>query len=140
SGRPPNSISYLCAMRPLSRAARVSEGRTTVPGGRGRRRPLAPQAELLDQGPVARAILALQVAQVAPALPDELEQTSPRAVVLLGARDVLDELVDAGRDQRDLHLGRSGVAFVGRRALDDLDLFLFGQRHVGAGLLSRRRP
>src|SRR5262245_22535784 len=85
-------------------------------------------------------VLALEIAKVAAALPDELQQPAPRAVILLVDLDVLDELVDAGCDQRDLHLGRPRVALMGRGTLDDLDLFLFGQRHLGAGLLSRGRP
>src|SRR5215216_3368891 len=107
-------------MRPLSRYVTSQRREDDRARQRGRVRRLAPQAELLDQGPVARVILALEVSKMAAALPDQLEQPAPRAVVLLVDLDVLDELVDARRDQRDLHLGRPGVALVGCRALDDL--------------------
>src|SRR4029079_2594137 len=128
--------SYLCGMGPLYRYLTCRRREDDQPRRRGAScRRLAPQAELLDQGPIAGVVLALQVPEVPAALADQLEQAAPRAVVLLVDFDVLDELVDAGRDQRDLHLGRPGVTLVGRRPLDDLGFFLFGQRHLGPGLL-----
>src|SRR5262245_95245 len=67
-----------------------------------------------------------------PALADQLEQATPRMVVVLVLFQVLDELVDAAREQRDLDLGRAGIPFVGVVLGDDLFLVLLrqGQRAI----------
>ena len=75
---------------------------------------LAAEAELLDERPIAVHVVPVEVVQQAPALAHEHQQAAARVVVLLVLAQVLGELVDAGREQRDLDLGRPGVALVGR--------------------------
>ena len=73
---------------------------------------LAAQAELADQRAVALEILLLEVVQEAPAAADEHQQAAARVVVVLVLAQVLGEVVDAARQQRDLDLGGAGVALV----------------------------
>src|SRR3954468_14169600 len=67
---------------------------------------LAPEAELLNQRAVGLDVLALEVVQEPAAPAHELEQSAERVVVLRVRAEVLRELVDAPREQRDLHLRR----------------------------------
>jgi len=53
-------------------------------------------------------------------LAHQLEQATSGVVVLLVGLEVLGELTDALGEERDLHLGRTGVAVVGAVFLDDL--------------------
>src|SRR5699024_6465707 len=85
------------------------------------------QAEAFDQALVAAAVVALQVAEQALALVDQLQQAAARMVILLVGLEVLGQLRDAGRQQRHLDLGRTGV--VGRSAVIGNDL---------AGLFNRQ--
>ena len=71
---------------------------------------LAAQAELRDKGAVALQVGSLQVAEQATALADHLQQATAGVVVLAVVAQVLGELVDALGEQRDLDLGRAGVA------------------------------
>jgi hypothetical protein len=41
---------------------------------------------------------------VTPALTDQLQQSSPRMFIVLVVLQVLDQLIDPGRQQRDLDL------------------------------------
>src|SRR5215475_2149148 len=80
----------------------------------------APEAELLDQGAVALDVRTLEIAQQAAPLPHELEQAAPRMMVLRVRAHVLRELVDAGGQERHLHLGRAGVGAVAAVLAEDL--------------------
>jgi len=44
-----------------------------------------------------------------PALPNQLEQTAPGMLVVLVELEVFYKMVDAGGQQRDLHLWRTGI-------------------------------
>src|SRR5687768_13106951 len=70
---------------------------------------LATQAEFLDQGLVALAILLLQIVEQAAAAVHELEQATAAVVVFLVGLEVAAELFDAGGDQGDLDFRRTGV-------------------------------
>ena len=70
---------------------------------------LAPEAELLDQRAVALEILALEIVQQATAPSNELEQAAPRIVILRVGPQVLGELVDPSREERDLDRRRTRV-------------------------------
>jgi hypothetical protein len=85
---------------------------------------LRPRTELGDERAVALDVGALEIAQQTPALADEHEQPAAGVMVLLVRTQVLGELVDPAREQRDLHLGRPGVA-LGTAVLADQLLLLF---------------
>src|SRR5690606_11964012 len=74
----------------------------------------ATQTEALDEAAVAVDVDLLQVAEQATALADEEEQTTTAVVVVLVLLEVLGEVLDALREERDLHLGRTGVALARR--------------------------
>src|SRR5699024_2984826 len=90
----------------LSRARPYAGGAVPDPSGTAPLRRSAAQAEALDQRPVALDVGLLEVAQQALALADEQQQTTTGVVVVLVLARVLGELLDAVRQQRDLHLGR----------------------------------
>ena len=74
---------------------------------------LPPQAEVLDQLPISLDVLFLQVVQEPPTPADEPQETPARVVVLLVRPEVLGELLDPARQERDLHLRRAGVGVAG---------------------------
>src|SRR5699024_8572237 len=80
--------------------------------GLGRVRSAA-QSEALDQAAVAVDVNLLQVPEEATALADEEQQTTTAVVVVLVLLQVLGEVLDALRQQRDLDLGRTGVTLSG---------------------------
>src|SRR5262245_35415696 len=69
----------------------------------------AANAELLDQMLVAALVGALEIIEQLATLRDELEQAAPRVVVFHVRLEMLREVVDAFRQDRDLHLGGAGV-------------------------------
>src|SRR5438045_122541 len=91
---------------------------------------LAPQAELADQRAVALEIVLLEVVQEAAAAADEHQQAAARVMVVLVLAQVLREMVDPVREQRDLHPGGAGVVLVAPELRDDLALLLSGHGHV----------
>src|ERR1700686_3857450 len=72
-------------------------------------RDLAAQAEIGDELAVALDVLAGEVGEQAPALTDLHEQAAAAVMVLLVDLQVLGELVDRGRQNRDLDVGGPGV-------------------------------
>src|SRR6478752_1750084 len=94
----------------------------------------ATEAEALDDRAVALDLGLLQVVQQTTALADEQQQTTTAVVVVLVLLEVLREVADAVAEQRDLHLGRAGVA-LGRGVLGDdllLGLRVGTDRHAGS--------
>src|SRR3546814_4420919 len=76
---------------------------------------LPAQAELLDEGLVARGILAVQVIEQAAAAVDNLQQTTTAVVVVLVGLEVLGQVHDAGGEQGDLDFRRAGVVVADRK-------------------------
>ena len=70
---------------------------------------LLAQLELLGDGLITAHVGGLQVIQQAAALTDHQQQATAGAVILLGSLQMLGQMVDAVRKQRDLHVGRTGV-------------------------------
>src|SRR6266511_3604804 len=101
---------------------------------------LPPQAELLNEGAIALEVALLQVLQEPPAAADELEQAAARVVVLRVRPQVLGQLVDASRQQRDLHFRRAGVALGVAVLADDLQLRFLGQSQFFLLLQRLRNP
>ena len=87
-----------------------------------RRDELLPEAETLDQLVVAVGILAPEVLEQPAPPPDHLEQAAARVVVLRVRLEVLGQVGDAGRQQRDLDLRGSRVGVVGPILFDDVGL------------------
>src|SRR5438105_3847739 len=81
---------------------------------------LAPEPQLLDEGPVALQVVSLEIVQKPAAAADELEQPATRVVILRMRPQMLGELVDARREERDLNLRRARVRQVAAVLLDDL--------------------
>jgi hypothetical protein len=69
----------------------------------------ATQTEGGDECAVALYIDAAQVVQQTTATADEHQQATAAVVVLLVHLEVLREVCDAVGEERDLHLGRTGV-------------------------------
>src|SRR5262245_5772247 len=101
------------------------------PSSRSPGEELSPAAQLRDQFSVSLHVLALEVVQKSPAAPDQLEQAAPRVMVLRMRPEVLRELVDALREERDLDLGRARVRLRAPVAPDDLQLCFLGQSQTG---------
>ena len=70
-----------------------------------------------------------QVVKKATTLRDHLEQAAARVVVLLVGLEVLGEVGDAFRKDRDLDLGRTGVALGAGVVGDDFVLAFSSDRH-----------
>ena len=83
---------------------------------------LLAQLELLGDRLVAADILALEIVQQATALADHHQQTTARAVIFFVGLQVLGQMVDAVREQRDLHVGRTSVLRVRFECFDRLRL------------------
>src|SRR5207247_10434823 len=77
------------------------------------RKRLFSQTQLPDDLLVPRAVFAREVLEQAVALPDHLAQPAARRMILLVRLEVLGQLGDALRQQRDLHFRRAGVFVVG---------------------------
>src|SRR3954447_9830064 len=91
---------------------------------------LAAETESLDQRAVALHVLLLQVAQQPTTAADELEQSTLGVEVVLVDLHVFGQVTDAPAEQRDLDLGRAGVAVGGGVVVDDLLLDGVVERHA----------
>src|SRR5262249_37391960 len=104
----------------------------------------AANTQPLDQRLVTRLIDAGEIIEQLATLGHELEQSTPGMIVLDVGLEMLGEAVDALRQDRHLHLRRSGVAGLGRIGLDDLGLAAGRNRHrvvlSGYGSYHGRRP
>jgi hypothetical protein len=80
---------------------------------------LPPDPQALDQGSILRHILTPDVLEQPLALPDHLEQPEPGVVILAVGFEVLRQVVDPAREQRDLDFGRAGIALVHSEVGDD---------------------
>src|SRR5688572_5431278 len=84
-----------------------------------RSRRSAAQTETLDELAVARDVDIGEVAEQTTTLTDEEEQATTRVVVVLVLLQVLGEVLDSLREERDLDLGGSSVTGVRRVLFDD---------------------
>src|SRR5699024_8973893 len=106
------------------------------PAPRGERRRCAPAgAATRGRRAVALDVDALQVLQEALALTDQQHQTTTGVVIVLVGLEVLGQVVDPMREERDLDLGRTGVALGGPVLLDDLLLRSGVEGHGSPGSL-----
>src|SRR5690606_19706813 len=108
-------------------AARISNRRTLEWARRSDRS--ATQFELFDQRLVARLVLALEVVKEAAALGNQGEQATAGMIILLVALEVLGQVLDTLRKDRDLDFRRTGITR-GRGEFSHKFLLAFsGNRH-----------
>jgi hypothetical protein len=67
------------------------------------------QLQFLGDRLVASQIGMLQIVEQAAALADHDQQATARAVIFLVGLQMVGQMVDAMREQRDLHIRRTGV-------------------------------
>src|SRR4051812_34778696 len=89
----------------------------------------AANAKLLDQSLVALLIGTPEIIKQLTTLRHELEQPAARVVVLDVGLEVLGQVGDPLSEDRDLHLGRPGVAGLGGIGLDNFSFTLSRNRH-----------
>src|SRR5690606_29169188 len=96
---------------------------------RVRARQSAADIQPLDQVLVACLVALFDVVEQLTTLRHELQQPAARVVVFRVRLEVLCQVVDAFRQDRNLDLGRTGVAGLERKRLDDFSLAAGGDRH-----------
>src|SRR3984893_16374266 len=84
---------------------------------------------LCEQGPVTRLVLPLDVIEQRTACGDHFQEPATRMIVLHVGFEMAGEVVDAFRQDRDLNLGRAGVAGLVGIGLDDFRFAFCGNRH-----------
>src|SRR5712664_1681419 len=84
---------------------------------------------LFEQRPVTRLVLLLDVIEKRTARRHQLQKAATRMVVLHVGLEMPGEVVDAFRQDRDLNLGRAGVAGLVGIRLDDFRFTFGGNRH-----------
>src|SRR6202789_1664583 len=89
----------------------------------------AADAQALDEGLVARLILLLDIVKKRSPLRHHLEQAATGMVVLDVSLEVTGQVGDALGENRDLDLGRPGVAHFQTILIDERGLALSGDRH-----------
>jgi hypothetical protein len=83
---------------------------------------LLPESQSIDEGLVPLWVLPFQILEKAPPLADELQEAVAGMVVLLVRFEVLLELADPAREERNLNLGRPCVRSVDLIRIDDFFL------------------
>jgi hypothetical protein len=87
---------------------------------------LVTETEIVDQLAVAIDVRSLQVFEQTAPLAYHHEQAAATVVILLVLAKVVGELVDPGREQRDLNWGAAPIGFVQLVFADD---FVFVESH-----------
>src|SRR5204862_5776603 len=103
-------------MRKRAQRARAYSGSTT-------------NIVLFEQGLVTRLVLPLDVIEQRTACRDHFQKTPARMIVLHVGFEMPGEVVDAFRQDRNLDLGRAGVAGLVGIRLDDFRFAFGGNRH-----------
>ena len=83
---------------------------------------LSSETQFLDQCAIPLQVSLLEVVQEAAAAADQLQQPTARVMVLRVRAQVLRELVDPLREERDLDFRRAGVVPGSTMLADDLAL------------------
>ena len=86
---------------------------------------LAAQPQSLQNFAVAFGVCLAQILQVTPTLTDQLEQPTPRMLILRLRLQVLRQLLNPLRQQGNLHLRRASIALVTRVSLNNRIFFVF---------------
>ena len=99
---------------------------------------LLTQVQLLDDRAVTLDIDLLQVAQQVASVTNHLQHAAAAVMVLVVSLEVLGQGVDAMGKDRDLYLGRTGVALVGGVLRNDSLLFVFQHGFIHLSFTMRR--
>ena len=106
-------------------------------------RELLTQTQLGNQRTIALDVLALEVVQQTATLTNHQQQTTAGVVVVLVVAQMLVQVIDARGQQRDLNLGRTGVALMGSVLSDNSRLvdqcWYYSLIHCTADYAMRRR-
>ena len=86
---------------------------------------LSSQVQLLDHFVVFSDVLSLEIIQKLSSSGDHLQQTAPGMIVLFVNLEMFGEFVDALRQKRNLHLGRSCVVIVDLKIVYYLFFYFF---------------
>ena len=84
---------------------------------------LLTNAQLLCDGTIPLNVAVDEIVEQPTPLPDQLEQATPRGVVLGVDLEVFREFVDTLRENGDLNFGRPRVLFVFAELFDEVQLF-----------------
>jgi hypothetical protein len=90
---------------------------------------LLADTERLDDRSITVEVLLFEVVEEATALADQHEQAAARMMVLRVNLEVLGQVRDSLREQRDLHFGRARVTGFASEFLNDLGLTFCCERH-----------
>src|ERR1700754_1600568 len=93
---------------------------------------------LFEQRLVTRLVPVLQIIEKGAARRHELQEATAGVIVLYVGLEMVGEVVDAFRQDRDLNLGRAGIGGLVGPSLDDFRFALRGNRHRQT--LSSLRP
>ena len=125
--------------RPRSLIAKQIEGKDRAKCAReARDLRSATDVVLLEHGLVARLVLLLDVVKERAARGHELQEAAARMIVLAVGLEVLGEVGNAFRQDRDLNLWRTGVTGLLGIRLDDFRFAFCGNRHRHTLSLSLR--
>jgi hypothetical protein len=92
--------------------------------------PLFADSEFIDDGTIPLEVGLLEVIEKASPATDELQQAAA-AVMILGVRlEVLSQVGNPAREERDLHFRRSRIALVSPILGDNVCLLLLGGRQI----------
>src|ERR1019366_2712289 len=95
------------------------------------------QAKPADDGQIAGAVLVAKVQQQARPCTDHLQQTAPTGMVFFVRAHVLVQLVNARREQSDLHFRRTSIYRFASELVDDLRLTVLRDTHLALYRLRR---
>src|SRR5262249_45962385 len=102
---------------------------TTRNNVRKHARSSTPNVVLFDQRQVTRLVLPLEIIEKRTARRDHFQQAPARMIVLHVVLEMVCEVVDAFREDRNLNLGRAGIAGFFGIGFDDFRFALGGNRH-----------
>lgn len=106
--------------RPQGPGNQQTAPRAGVPSGI-----LLANTELLDDRTVSLNVVLHEVVEQAATLAYQLQQTAPGGVVVLVFAEVLRKVVDAGRENGNLHFGRPGIIWPVAMLFDEFLRLLF---------------
>ena len=108
-----------------------------LPGGRaGWETALLTNSEFVDDRAVALGVGLLEVIQKTAATADHLQKPAPAVMIFRVRLEVLRQVADATREERDLHFGRPSVPVVRFVLRNELRFLLLGGRQNTVSLAS----
>ena len=93
--------------------------------------PLLLQTEFFDDCVVFTLVVRLEVAQVATAVGNHLQEAPTRVVILVVLLQMAGQLTDFTGEHSNLHLRRTGISVMASRIFNDGRLYALGQHVAG---------